>query len=406
MRILFLSTWFPSPPDNGSKLRVYHLLRALARSHEVTLASFAFDTGRPSEPGNVRAWCRDIHTVQTNPFEVNRAGMLRTFLSPQPLASRPVPAMSQQLAAVSHTHAFDAVVASTEVMATYAFQMPPNTVRILEEHNSLTRWMHERYRGESGMLRGLRAWASWQKARRYEARLFPRFDLVTMVSEQDRDVYLANRPGFRDHLAVVPNGVDCAHNVPGLAQPQPAALVYNGALTYSANYDAMRWFLAEVYPHVRQAVPNVSLTITGSTQGVALTGLALDDTVRLTGFVPDVRLPVAGAAVCVVPIRRGGGTRLKILEAMALGTPVVATTKGAEGLNVQPGEHLVIAEDPIDFAAQAVRLLRDESERQRLAANARRLVETTYDWTQIGGRFVSLVEEAARQRKRTGNADA
>lgn len=256
------------------------------------------------------------------------------------------------------------------------------------------------------MLRKARAWVSWQKTRRYEARLFPRFDFVTMVSEQDRDVYLANRPGFRDRLAVVPNGVDCAHNVPGLAQPQPAALVYNGALTYSANYDAMRWFLAEVYPHVRQAVPDVSLTITGSTQGVALTGLALDDTVRLTGFVPDVRLPVAGAAVCVVPIRQGGGTRLKILEAMALGTPVVATTKGAEGLNVQPGEHLVIAEDPIDFAAQAVRLLRDESERQRLAANARRLVETTYDWTQIGGRFVSLVEEAARQRKRTGNADA
>ena len=126
-----------------------------------------------------------------------------------------------------------------------------------------------------------------------------------MVSEQDRAVCLTDLPGYRGRVEVVCNGVDCDHNRPGLAQSQPDALVFNGALTYSANYAAMRWFLAEVYPRIKAQVPGVSLTITGSRTGVDLAGLALDDTVRLTGFVDDVRFPVAAAAVCVVPIRHG-----------------------------------------------------------------------------------------------------
>ena len=199
-------------------------------------------------------------------------------------------------------------------------------------------------------------------------------------------------------LEVVPNGVDCDHNRPGLAQPQPIRLVYNGSLTYSANYDAMRWFLAEVYPRIKAQVPGVSLTITGSTRGVDLAGLALDDTVRLTGFVDDVRIPVAEAGVCVVPIRQGGGTRLKILEAMALGTPVVATSKGAEGLDAVDGEHLLLADDPEAFARRTVELLGNPALRHDLAANARRLVEDRYDWAAIGQRFVDLVEATVKEK--------
>jgi glycosyltransferase involved in cell wall biosynthesis len=200
-------------------------------------------------------------------------------------------------------------------------------------------------------------------------------------------------------IALSPNGVDCAHNRPGLAQPQPASLVYNGSLTYSANYDAMRWFLGEVYPRIRAQVPEVTLAITGSTQGVGLAGLALDDSVALTGYVDDVRLPVAEAAVAVAPIRQGGGTRLKILEAMALGTPVVATAKGAEGLDVVDGEHLLLADDPERFAAAVLRLLADQALAARLAANARQSVQQRYEWEAIGRRFVALVEDVVQQRE-------
>lgn len=399
MNILYLSTWYPYPPDNGSKLRAYHLLRALAQAHAVTLVSFTFATARPAEPGQLRAWCGDIRALPVDPFAVNRAGALHTFLSLRPMASRPIPAMSQLVADVLRSGPFDAVIASTEMMADYALQAPPDTVRILEEHNAMTRWAHERYMEQTHPLQQLRCWASWQKGRRYAARLFSRFDLVTMVSEQDRAACLTDLPGYRGPVAVVPNGVDCARNRPSLGQPRANTLVYNGSLTYSANYDAMRWFLAEVYPLIKAQVPRVSLTITGSTQGVNLAGLALDDTVRLTGFLEDVRLPVAEAACCIAPIRQGGGTRLKILEAMALGTPVIATSKAAEGLNVREGEHLLLADDAPSFAERTFEVLQNHGLGRELAARARRLVEARYDWAQIGQRFVGLVEDVATQRR-------
>lgn len=407
MQILFLSTWYPYPPDNGSKLRVYHLLRSLAERHRVTLLSFAFATARPEEAGPLGEWGIEVRAVPINPFEANRADALHTFLSPRPVVSRPVPAMSRLVTETLRSGTFDAVIASTEMMADYALQASSGAITILEEHNSLARWMGERYREQTGALQQLRCWASWQKTRLYEARLFRQFDLVTMVSAQDQAVCRTDLPGYRGRVEVVPNGVDCAHNRPGLAQPRPGRLVFNGSLTYSANYNAMRWFLAEVYPHIKAQVPEVTLTITGSIQGVDLAGLALDESVTLTGFVADVRIPVAQAAVAVAPIREGGGTRLKILEAMALGTPVVATSKGAEGLeDVTDGEHLLLADDPVLFAEHTVALLRSPDLRARLAAAARRLVEQRYDWTPIGRRFVELVEETTHTRRAVLPPDA
>jgi len=142
LRILFLSTWFPFPPDNGSKLRVYHLLAALAKRHEVTLASFAFDTAQPKQADELRTWCRNIRTVPVNPFEVNRASTLSTFLSPDPVTCRPVPSMSRLVDDVFGAQHFDVVIASTEMMAVYAQQAPPATARVLEEHNAMSRWAY------------------------------------------------------------------------------------------------------------------------------------------------------------------------------------------------------------------------------------------------------------------------
>jgi glycosyltransferase involved in cell wall biosynthesis len=333
-----------------------------------------------------------IQTVPLNPFEVNRASTLRTFLSFRPMASRPILAMRSLVADVLQHQIFDAVIASTEITATYALQTPSGTLRVLEEHNAMSRWAWERYIEQKTAVQRLRCWLSWQKGRLHEARLFKRFNLVTMVSEQDRLACLENLPGYLGSIAVIPNGVDCAHNYPGLADVRPNTLIYNGALTYSANYDAMHYFLAKIYSLIQREVPDVSLMITGSTKGVNLSGLQLDSSVQLTGYVEDVRLPVAGSAACVVPLRQGGGTRLKILEAMALGTPVVATAKGAEGLEVVDGEHLLVADDPAAFAEATLRLLRDAALRARLAHNARALVEAQYDWAHIGAQFVELVE--------------
>jgi polysaccharide biosynthesis protein PslH len=399
VQILFLSTWFPYPPDNGSKLRAYHLLRALGSRHEVTLLSFAFDTGQPATPDALQTICRSIEVVPLNPFLANRSGTLATFLSMRPTASRPIPAMSQLVAEAWQRKAYDVVIASTEMMADYALMAPPDTTKVLEEHNSLTRWMAERYQQERNPLQRTRCWASWQKRRWYENRYYSRFDLVTMVSQEDWRTTSELIQGGRARVEIVPNGVDCQHNQPGLAQPRPDTLIYHGALTYSTNYDAMRWFLAEIYPGIQREVGSVSLTITGNTSGVRLTDLQLNDSVHLSGYVDDIRPVIASAAVCVVPLRQGGGTRLKILEAMALGTPVVSTSKGAEGLDVTPGHDILIADEPAEFANQVIHLLRDTALRERLARNARRLVEMRYDWQGIGQSFVHRVEQAVEKHE-------
>jgi len=392
MRVLFLSSWFPYPPDNGSKLRVYHLLKALRERHDVTLLSFSFEASSLGDANSPEYPQEQTEIIHRNPFE--RGSLVRKlrFLSPVPVVNLPLREMTQAVRDTLAQTIFDVVIASTGVMAAYALDTPPETVKVIEEHNSLTRWMRERYRGQSSVTRRLQNWASWQKTRHYEARLLNRFDLCIMVSEQDRATCLHDLPGYKGSIEVIPNGVDCQHNHPGIAPAKSGRLIYNGALTYFANYDAVRFFLTEVYPIVRQRVPNVSLTITGSTSGVDLSGLDLDKSVILSGYVDDIRFPVAEATVCVVPLRQGGGTRLKILEAMALGTPVVATSKGAEGLDVTPDHDILIADEPAEFARQVVRLLGDASLARQLADNARRLVERSYDWDQIGKRFVRLVE--------------
>lgn len=395
MRVLFLSTWFPYPPDNGSKQRVFHLLRALAKRHEVRLASFAFDTARPEAVDALRA-CTEIGVTPVDPFAANRAGALRTFLSPMPVVARPLPGMQRLVAEMVAANPPDVVIASTGVTAEYAVRLPGMRGRVLEDHNSMTRWMRER--GSVGSRLGrMRAWAAWQKSRRYEAALFSRFDLVTMVSEADRRACYEQLPGLRGRIEVVPNGVDTQTLVPQQQERRLHSLVYNGALTYRANYDAMQWFLSDIYPLVKVAVPAVSLIITGSTKGVDLGRLRLDPSVILSGWVEDVGPLVAAATVCIAPIREGGGTRLKILEAMALGAPVIATTKGAEGLAVQHGESIMLADSAEDFARATIGLLTDLAQQRWLAVNARQLVEAQYDWSQIGDRFVALVEEAVEQ---------
>jgi glycosyltransferase involved in cell wall biosynthesis len=398
MNLLFLSTWFPCPPDNGSKIRVYYLLRALGALHQVSLLSFAFDTARPGEAVALHPICADVQTVECNPFKRAGVSALARFLSPDPIVTRPLEEMKLLVQRALDSKHYDAVIASVEVMATYALQAPSTTTKILEEHNSLSRWMWERYRAQRSVLQRWRCWISWRKTSRYESRLFRQFDLCAMVSEQDRAASLQMLSGYHGPIEVVPNGVDCDRNRPGLAPVEPQRLVYNGALTYQANYDAVKYFLTEIYPIIQKTRPDVTLSITGSTAGVNLEGLPLSDGVMLTGYVDDIRQVVASSCVCVVPIQEGGGTRLKILEAMALGTPVVSTSKGVEGIEARHGEHLLLADDAASFAECTLTLLRDASLRQRLAVNARRLVEEHYDWTRIGERFAGLVEDAVKRQ--------
>jgi len=240
MNILFLSTWFPYPPDNGSKLRAYHLVRSLACDHHVTVIAF-----RPQDHGRraiadtvlfdqVRVWA-----VPEDPFRHVGLPQMAKYLSPIPLAAWPSRAMRRAVSEVARNARWDAVVAFQTPVAQYALMLS-GAARVFDIDNSLSFIGSERLAAQKGTLARLKARISLFKSVRYEARLARRFQACTVVSPLERDFVLGMVRGAPCRVEVHGNGVDCAHNRQGLAQTQPNTLVYNGALTYSANYDAMR----------------------------------------------------------------------------------------------------------------------------------------------------------------------
>jgi glycosyltransferase involved in cell wall biosynthesis len=241
-------------------------------------------------------------------------------------------------------------------------------------------------------LRRIRRGLTWWKFTHFLRHLIQSFERTTVVS----DVELEHLQEIRcdpSAIRVVPNGVE--RDALGRRNtPRPGRLIYPGAITYSANFDAVRYFVDDIFPLIRAGRSDASFTVTGATGNHDLGSFSDRGPIAFTGRVDDVSHLIGQSSVCVVPLRIGGGTRLKILQAMALGTPVVTTTKGAEGLEVTPESDILIADTPSTFAAQVLRVLDDFVLRARLAANGRRLVERLYTWDRIGAQFEDVLSEA------------
>jgi glycosyltransferase involved in cell wall biosynthesis len=406
MTILFISSWFPFPPDNGSRIRVFNLIKQLSREHEIALLSFSRGAEVSEERlEEMRRYCSRVVAVPLAPFRPSSFRSALGFLSPRPrsFVDTHSPRMEAAVSQVVRENDISLVIASQLDAAPYAAALS-RLPRILEEIE-LTK-IREQYTRETETYRRLRYGLTWWKTKRFAAGLVHEFDACTVVSEHERENVLRIAPGSQC-VAVVPNGVDVALHTGDFGPPRRGDLVFPGALTYGANLDAMEFFLHDVFPLVRERRSGVILRITGRTDGVPVDRLPLDESVVLTGYLDDVRPTVARSWVCVVPLRLGGGTRLKILEAMALGTPVVATSKGAEGLDVTPGKDILIADDPADFAIKVSTLLEDPALRERISEAALRLVRERYDWDVIGKRILGLVEETTSRfaARRTLGAD-
>jgi glycosyltransferase involved in cell wall biosynthesis len=177
-------------------------------------------------------------------------------------------------------------------------------------------------------------------------------------------------------------------------------LLFFGTLSYGPNADGLVWFCEQVLPRVRQSKPDVRLEVVGLDPPPRVTALGRLPGVQVTGFVPDIRPKLWSATMCVVPLLAGGGTRLKILEALAAGCPVISTTVGAEGLELMDGKHLLIADDPEEFARDVVALLESDALRHRLADAGRRAVAEKYDWQEIAPRLEAACIQAVKQHAR------
>jgi polysaccharide biosynthesis protein PslH len=387
MKILAVSSWFPWPPDNGAKLRAYHLLKHLAKRHTITLLSFAEPHDEPRAP-RVADLCKTVQVVPGNPFKPSAP------LSPWELLSS-TPRSYAQTYSPEMQALVDGAIPDHDLAIAFAI----GAALYLGRHRSIPRIFEE---VETGLIKDpfraqalgpakLRRGLTWWKYSRFVRGLIDQFDHATVVSDVERDtlVSIGCQP---DRVRVVPNGVERA----ALLQPnRPAAgqLIYPGAVTYSANLEAVGYFVNEILPRVRVARPDVTLKVTGDTGHVDVSHLA-GPSVIFTGRVPDIHREVASSAVCVVPLKSGGGTRVKILEAMALGTPVVSTTKGAEGLRVTSGKDILIADSPAAFAANIIRLLDEPALRVSLASNGRQLVSRQYTWNMVGVQLDGALSEA------------
>lgn len=391
MNVLYLSSWFPLPPDNGSRQRAYYILRGLARTHQVTLVAL-IDAEQTAEPtGTLEQWCARVVTLPRRVFQPMRLHALTSFFRTQPrfLADTFDPHAAKIIAECANEPC-DVIVAGELSMAVYAAQLNHRAKIFDDVEVGIFADAYENARGLARWRKKL----TWMKFARYLKALARQFHALTVVSdiERARAAGLGIAP---QRLTVIPNGVECEPDDTWPRAFRPFTLIYNGALTYSANYDAMRYFVREILPRVRAVEPRVHLEITGRAPQFAINELSQDNVVSFTGYVQNVRRQVQTSAVCVVPLREGGGTRLKILEAMAVGTPVVATRKGAEGLDLAPNQHFLLADSPDAFARATLQLVRDHELRVRLTRAAHARVCAEYDWRFIQARLERLVQQVA-----------
>jgi sugar transferase (PEP-CTERM/EpsH1 system associated) len=398
MHILYVTQIVPFPPHGGVLQRGYNLLRELGRAHRVRLLAFHHPDELP--PGDavatsrreLRAFCEEVEYFDLWPkrSRLHTAAALAAGVAYR----KPFSVLAQRNARLHErvrelcqgTDRPDVVHLDTIALAPYASDCMDVTC-VLAHHNVESQLMRRRGEHERGLA--ARAYVGLQASRleRYEADTCHRFPVNVMVSDADARTLAGISPGSR--TAVVPNGVDTCYFTPRADQQTPT-VIFTGGMNMFANRDAVEWFLDEVWPEVLRQVPEARFVAIGQRPSARILAAASTDaSVQVPGHVPDVRPWVGPAAVYVVPMRVGGGTRLKVLDAMAQGKALVATSLGAEGIEADDGRHLMLADTARDFAGRVVELLRDPARRYALGTAARQRVEERYAWPVIARRLVA-----------------
>ncbi len=410
MRILWLKSDLLLPLDKGGKLRTWHLMRHLAAHHEITYLSFA--ERDQMAPDGVRAadhLVEGMRPVAARVEVVLRSDPAKGSLAFYADAARhvvdPLPyavakyrsgAFARRLDALLAERLFDLIVCDFIFPAVNLPRRLPCPAVIFTHNVESEIWRRHAETKTSAVARLLYG-MQYRRMLRFEARTLARFDGVLAVSDADRDTFAQLYPGaIRRPVHVVPTGVDVGYFTPSPSADRSRHLVFTGSMDWLPNEDAMVFFCRDVLPLIRAEEPGTTLSIVGRAPTPAVQRLATDHRVTVTGRVDDVRPFMTDAAVYIVPLRIGGGTRLKIFEAMAAGKAIVSTTVGAEGLPVTNGEHLALADEPAAFASATVALMRDVSRRRTLEAAARALVVRKYDWSAVAGEMEQALIRFAR----------
>lgn len=389
MHLLLLTPQLPYPPYQGTSLRNFNLIKELAKRHRVSVLSFLESDQDGTQLGPLAQLCVEVDTVPV-PRRNVRQRLQQMLLTRRPDMSWRLwsSTFRDRLAMKLQAQPFDIVQIEGIEMAPYLptiEQAQPRPRIIYDAHNA--EWILQ-YRAWSADLKtprrwptALYSWVQWRRLWRYEADLLRRVDHTIAMSQPDET---ALRQVASDvPLTIIPNGVDLTAYGNFAGPPQPYDLLFTGKMDFRPNIDAVLWFGRHVWPLIQAQRPGTTWAIVGQRPHRRLAGLRQWPTITITGWVADVRPYLAGATVYVAPLRVGGGTRLKLLEAMAMGKPIVATRVGAEGFPVVNGRELLLADEPAQFAEAVLALLNQPTRQAEIGQMGRIFAYAHYGWDQI-----------------------
>jgi len=394
----------PYPPRGGCVQRNFNLIKQVAEHHELHLVTFYRQSHlKPPESlddsiGAMRQYCKELHVFPI-PSEHSRLKYFKTLFlnlfSSEPYSSAIYRSsgFKSKIIEMIGRYDYDVVEIGEIGLLNYA-RLASDIPKLLVHHNIESQLLYRRAKVASNPLVQFYIKLQAYRTARFEQRAGDLIECHTTCSETDREILLKINPAVK--AIVVPNGVDTDFFKSTREEVEPNSLIFVGGLSWLPNRDAMMFFINDIWPILKQEIPNIKMTVVGGSPPNELTTLSKKDSNFLvTGFVEDIRSLISRAAIYVVPIRVGGGTRLKILDAMSMGKAIVSHPIGAEGISVTDGKDIVIAESAKEITAKIVDLLQNPERRRQIEIHARQTAENIYDWRKIAPVLLRAYTELA-----------
>ena len=380
-RILIFTPSVPYPPNWGFAIRVFNIVKYLALQNDVTVLTFA----REDDADNLRILQEQTGAnVVSVPFKYGTGPQRRaqafSLFQPQSFSTQSLTSakMQETLTHLIRQNDFDLMQVESSQLGGYDFS--GGGVLILDEHNIEYELLYRMCKTEKSVDRRVYGWVEYLKLKREEQQFWSRADGCVMTSERETFIVRKIMPG--KSITTAPNGVDTDFYLPTDTPTDPNSIVFTGLMRYRPNIDAALYFAEEIFPLILAKRPETVFSVVGMGPPDTVERL-VSENIIVTGAVPDIRPYVDKAAVCVIPLRMGSGTRLKVLEALSMGKAMVSTSVGCEGIDVKTNEHLFIEDDPTQFANAVITLLEDAELRNRLGAAGRKLAVEKYGWESV-----------------------
>lgn len=390
MRVLWISPKLPYPPESGDKLRQFNLISKLSSSVEISLVAFTLTEQEEEWAGHMRRYCRNVKTFFFHELsQIQRVGSILTSFNPYYVTRYQNSEVSNYILNEMTTFRPDVIQIEHTYLAEYLRMIPSHLScpSILTKHNIDADLALQNYRLADNIVKKAFWWLEWKKMAVYEPEADNLFSSVVVMSEIDR-AEIMGREKSPESVEVVENGVDTGKFQPLFPVYDPVIL-FVGALDYLPNQDAVFYICNEILPLLKKSFQDMKVLIVGRKPSSEIRDLA-SDSVEIWSDVPSVEPFYRRASIAIVPLRAGSGSRLKILEAMAFGRPVVSTPKGAEGLEIEPGKDFLMADDPPAFAESITNLLADNGLYEQIAQTARKTVERKYDWSEASKKMTRI----------------